>query len=145
MTHVLAHPYNWATEAPVSIYDMFDDFFNAPVRQMSRENTFKVDVSEDEKGYLVEADLPGVSKDQIDIALEDEKLAISVNYEENKDEEDKDKDYIHRERRQVSMTRGCYLKDADSETISASLDNGVLTIEVPKAVPESNVHKIEIK
>lgn len=143
MTRVLAHPYNWATEAPVSIYDMFDDFFNMPARQIQKD-TFKVDVSENEKGYLVEADLPGVSKDQIDVQLEEEKLTISVNYEENKEDQDEEKNYIHRERRQVSMVRGCYLKDADAEHISAKLEDGVLTIEVPKAVPESNVHRIDI-
>lgn len=144
MTHVLAHPYNWATEAPVSIYDMFNDFFNTPVRQDNR--VFKVDVAEDDKGYTVEADLPGVAKDQIDIQLEEDKLTISVDYDsesEDKDE-DEDKKYIHRERTHVSMARGCYLKDADPDKISAKLENGVLTVIVPKAVPESNVRKIDI-
>ena len=142
MTHVLAHPYSWTNEAPVSIYDMFNEFFNEPARQSQR--VFKVDISEDDKGYTVEADLPGVSKDQIDIQLEDEKLTISVDYTSEKEDQDEEKNYIHRERKHVSMARGCYLKDADPEKISAKLEDGVLTIDVPKSVPESNVHKIDI-
>lgn len=142
MTRALSHPHNWATEAPVNIYDVFENFFNTPFQISSQNKGFKVDVSETDAGYLIEADLPGLTKDDIDIRLEDEKLTISVEHEES--EETKEKNYIHRERRHVSMVRGCYLKDADAGNVSAKLENGVLTIEVPKVAPENNIHKIEI-
>lgn len=137
---------NLVTESPVSIYDMFNDMFNdmfaSPSNRNIARNTFKVDVSESEDGYLVEADLPGVAKDQIDISLEDDRLAISVDYEDKKEESEKN--YIHRERRHTSMVRGCYLKNADAGNVSAKLENGVLTIDIPKVAPETNTHKIEI-
>ena len=142
MTRTLAFPHNWATEAPVNIYDMFENFFSTPFQTSSQNKGFKVDVSETDTNYLVEADLPGVTKDDIDIQLEDEKLTISVEHNESKETEEKN--YIHRERRHTSMVRGCYLKDADAGNVSAKLENGVLTIDIPKVAPETNTHKIEI-
>jgi len=76
------------------------------------------------------------------VALEDGKLRITVNKEEKGEE--KNKNYIHRERRYSSMQRNILLADADSDGIRAKLDNGVLTITVPKKVKPDNSVKIEI-
>jgi HSP20 family protein len=60
----------------------------------------------------------------------DGRLTISVT--KNESTEEKDKNYIHRERRCVSMSRTIRLEDADSSGIKAKLSNGLLRINVPK-------------
>lgn len=142
MTSLIPRSFGLAAEAPVEFYNMLDDFFTSAPRV---GEPFKVDIQENDEGYVVEADLPGVSKDQVEIEMNEDKLSMSVKYEEEKNEDDKEKNYIHRERRNVSMSRGAVLKNADAEGITAKLEDGVLTINVPKKAPASNSHKIELQ
>ena len=121
-------------------YNMVDDFFNWPSKR--NFGGFKIDVQEDENKYLVEADLPGVDKNEVNIEINEGNLNISVKREENINEENNN--YIHKERRYSSMSRNIYLEDAKSEGIKASLENGVLKITVPKEPKPSNTKKIDI-
>ncbi|MGM0397274.1 MAG: Hsp20/alpha crystallin family protein [Bacillota bacterium] len=128
-------------------YGMLDDFFSddflLPQRSLARD-TFKLDVQDKEKEYLIEAELPGVKKEEINLEIRDGQLVIGIQREEKVDEEKKN--YIHKERRYCSMSRSVYLADADPENIKAKLDDGVLEITVPKvekSVREKN--KIEIE
>lgn len=143
MVSLVPRSVGYLHDSPIDLYNMMDSFFNAPI---SHEDAlkFKVDVTEDDDGYTVEADVPGVAKDNIDIEMNEEKLTIGVHYDEEKDDSDEAKNYVHRERSHVSMQRSAYLKDADAAAIEAKLDNGVLTISVPKKNPEKNTTKISI-
>ena len=126
-------------------HNMLDDFFSdnwMPRRSLERD-TFKINVQQNETEYLVEAELPGVSKDEIELDLNEGRLNISVKREENINEEKKN--YIHRESRYCSMSRMVYLADADSKGIKAKLDNGVLNITVPRQTKEAKLEKIEIE
>ena len=60
-------------------------------------------------------------------------------------DEEKSKNYLHKETSEWQATRGVYLKDAASEGLSAKLDNGVLEIQVPKIVEKPNVTKVTIE
>ncbi|MGI5849800.1 MAG: Hsp20/alpha crystallin family protein [Christensenellales bacterium] len=141
-------PFNWRNKGLTNtddFYGFFDSFFNDPWfagRRFARD-TFNVDVQETEKEYLVEAELPGVNKEQITVELMDGNLSIAINREDNINQENKN--YIHRERRYSSMRRNIYLGDATSEGIHAKLDNGVLKISVPrqKRIDDSKRIKIE--
>lgn len=75
--------------------------------------------------------------------MNDGRLTIFVKREEAINEEKKN--YIHKERRYCSMSRGIYLVDAQSEGIKAKLDNGVLSITVPKQDKTQNKSRIEIE
>lgn len=113
------------------VHNMLDDFFSGemmPARNIAW-NTFKVDVQEDEKSYTIEADMPGVKKEELHVSFEHGRLGISVKREEKVDEEKKN--YIHRERRVESMSRNMYLEDA-TDDIKAKLEDGVLRISVAK-------------
>ncbi|MDF2654274.1 MAG: heat shock protein Hsp20 [Bacillota bacterium] len=126
-------------------YNMLDDFFSdnwSPRRSLARD-TFKINVQQNDAEYLIEAELPGVSKDEIDIDLADGRLSISVKKEENINEEKKN--YIHRESRYSSMSRSIYLADAETKGIKAKLDNGVLNISVPRQEKNVRTEKIEIE
>lgn len=126
-------------------YNMVDDFFNDswPSRRSIARDSFKIDVQENKNEYLIEAELPGVDREEVNIDMNEGRMTISVQREENINEQNKN--YVHKERRFSSMSRSLYLDDAKSDGIKAKLENGVLNINVPKEnKPDSSV-KIDIE
>jgi len=125
-------------------YNLLDDFFSdtwSPRRSIS-PNTFRLDVQETDKEYCVEAELPGIKKEEINIDLKDGVLSISVNREEKI--EDNNKNYVHKERRYSSMQRSIYLADTNAEGVNAKLEEGILRLTVPKTDKTENRFKISI-
>ena len=125
-------------------YNMLDDFFSDGLMQNRNllRDTFKIDIVEHEKEYAIEAELPGINKEEIDLNVEDETLTISVNRsEETKDE---GKNYIHRERRVSSMVRRVRLANAKLDDITARLEEGVLIVTIPKDIKTVTSKKIDI-
>ena len=70
---------------------MIDDFFSDPWFSERRlaSHAFCIDVQEKDKEYLIEAELPGVAKDQVSIDLNEGNLSIAVQREDNINEENK--------------------------------------------------------
>ncbi|TJX13058.1 Hsp20/alpha crystallin family protein [Tissierella creatinini] len=126
-------------------YNMVDNFFNDNWLSTTNfiQGSFKINIKEDEKEYTVEAELPGVKKEEIKLELNEGKLNIAVE-RESKVEEEKN-NYVHKESSYASMKRSIYLADAASDDISAKLDNGILTIAVPKKQKTDNTKHIEIE
>ena len=92
---------------------------------------FEVDVREDENGYAIEANLPGVDKETMEVTFEDGVLTISA--EGRSDEERRDGDFHIRERRTGRFSRSFRLPgEADPEKVKAELADGVLTVTVEK-------------
>ena len=121
----------------------FDNFFNDFPTLYGSGSQMKVDIKENEKDYEIEAELPGVKKDEINIELRDDRLTISVQREEH-DEEEKN-NYIRKERRVSSMSRSFYVSDVKPEDVKAKFENGVLTLTLPKSEDEKKrEHKIQI-
>jgi len=128
-----------------SLFNMMDDFFNDgwPFPRNLMSDTFKVDVKETDEAYTIEAELPGIKKEEIRLALNDDRLTICV--QRNEDVSKDTDNYIHRERRRSSMQRAIYLADAHYEGIEAKLNEGILQIVVPKQAKPSSAREIEIK
>jgi len=127
------------------LHNMLDDFFSdnrVQSRSLLRD-TFKIDIAETDKEYYVEAELPGIKKDEINLSVEDDNLCISVNRSEEVDRDDKN--YIHRERRASSMSRRIHLADAKLDEIKASLKEGILTVTIPKYVKMETSRRIDIE
>lgn len=124
-----------------SLFDAFDDMMDLASAPMSTK-AFPMDVEDKGDSYEVKAYLIGVSKDDIDVELNEGRLSIAVKVEEK--EEDKGKNYLQKEFTSYSATRGVYLKDAACEGLSARYADGVLTVSVPKIVEKKNVTKISI-
>ena len=126
------------------LYNMLDDFFSDSLmssRNLLRD-TFKIDIEEKETEYRVEAELPGIKKEEIDLNIDNETLSISVNRTE---ETNKDgKNFIHRERRATSMSRSIRLANAKLDAITAKLDEGILAITIPKDEKATTSRKIDI-
>lgn len=129
----------------LDLFNLMDNFFNEsiPSTRVLRNDTFKIDVKDNEKAYLIDAELPGFKKEELQINMENDCLTISAEKSEE-NEETKDK-YIHKERKSSLVKRTIYLKDVSPENIKASFENGLLTITVPKLTKESNTKAIEIE
>ena len=123
-----------------SLFDAFDDMM--VMASGASSAAFPMDVEDTGEGYEVKAYLAGVSKDDIDVELNEGRLSISVKVEEK--DEDKNKNYLQKEFAAFSATRGIYLKDASNEGLSARFADGVLTVTVPKIVEKKNVTKVSI-
>ncbi|HPE14684.1 MAG TPA: Hsp20/alpha crystallin family protein [Bacilli bacterium] len=118
--------------------DFFDDFF--PEKTV---NSLKCDIYEKDNKYHIVMDIPGFSKEDINIDCDDNYLTISASKENNIDEEKAN--YIRKERIFGSYQRRFYIGDADSEKIDAEFKDGTLNIVIPKKEVIDNKKKIEIK
>ena len=103
----------------------------------------KTDVKDTENGYEVDIDLPGFKKDEITMKLENGTLTVSAAKGLDKDEENKEKKYVRRERYAGGMSRSFYVGEhVDVEDIHPKYENGILSFTVPKkeqkAVEEKN-------
>lgn len=128
---------------PVRWMDPFadwDDFFKLPA--VAENGAFKMDVEDADGAYVVTAHVPGVTKDEIDVELNEGRLSVSIDHKES--EEVKEKNYLHKETSEWTATRGVYLKDAATAGLSAKLADGVLTVNVPKQAEQVNVTKVAI-
>ncbi|GIN58979.1 heat-shock protein [Lederbergia ruris] len=134
-------------------FNMIDDFFDEAfsdfpfIRRNFVMDHFKVDVRETDNEYLIEAELPGIKKEDIDISFNDDgRLSIAVNRNESIEEKDEDNTYIHKERRYGSMQRSLYLENAKPDEISAKMQDGLLKIIVAKEQTDNkNTRKVEIE
>ena len=119
-----------------NFFDLFDNFerkffgnSNAAIPD------FRTDIRDAGDRFVLEAELPGFNKEDIKLDVKDGILTISAQHTENKDEKDDKGNYIRRERRYGSFTRSFDITGVDDEHITASYNNGVLELNLPKAVP----------
>ena len=91
-----------------------------------------MDIAEDEKEYLIKAEVPEMKKEEIKINVHDDVLAISG--ERKYEKEEKDKKYHRVERAYGSFMRSFTLpEDADGSKVNAEYKDGVLKVHLPKA------------
>ncbi len=128
-----------------SFSNMLDDFFcdTMPAKQSLLGDLFRVDIRENEDSYQIDAELPGISKEDVKLELNEDLLSISVEHQEEK--EDSKDNYIHRERRYGSMRRVIRLANTKADDIAARFENGILQITVPKEESASKIRQIEIQ
>ena len=125
-------------------YDFFDDFFPAFYGGKHSQKYMRTDIKEDENSYLMEVEIPGADKKDIDVDLNDGYLNISVNKSEKSVGGKKD-NYIHRER-SFSCSRSYYVGDVKKEDIKAKYENGILNVTIPKAAEKKAAEsRIEIE
>ena len=113
-------------------FDLFDDFFRDDFFNRKESNLMKTDIKECKDKYIIEMDLPGYEKDNINLSLKDGYLSISakVEKEENEDKEEK---FVRKERFYGECSRSFYVGDnLTEEDIKAEFKNGILKIDVPK-------------
>ncbi len=121
---------------------LFDDIIEGS--QMPSLPSFKVDISEDESAFHLDAEMPGVSREDISVGIEDDVLTIKG--ERKKESEEQKKNYHRIERTYGCFSRSFNLGDMiDQEAIQASFEQGVLHLVLPKAQPVKKTKEIDIK
>ena len=96
----------------------------------------KTDLKEQDDGYELSVDLPGFTKDQIELNLENGYLTITATKGLEEEGKDKKGKIVHQERYSGSMSRSFYLGEhVTEEDVKAKFENGVLTLNFPKEKP----------
>ena len=114
------------------LFDAFNDFFR-PVFY-DEQSALRTNIKESDTNYELDVELPGYTKDQIKVSLENGYLTISA--EKSEKEEDKDKHYIRKEIAE-SCARSYYVGEyVTDDQITAKYENGVLSLSVPKVQPK---------
>lgn len=111
--------------------DMLKGFMVRPVlREMEPE--IKMDVAEDDKAYTVRAEIPGVKKDDIKVAVEGNQVSISAEVKKEKEEKE-GKKVIRSERYYGKVYRSFSLDhDVDQDAVKAKYSDGMLELTLPK-------------
>lgn len=119
------------TRSGSSLMDLFDEFERSVFGENGRRTpAFSTDIRDEGAHYLLQAELPGFSKEDIDLDVKDGILTISATHEQS--EEQKKDNYICRERRYGSFQRSFNLEGIQEDQICASYQNGVLELTLPK-------------
>lgn len=119
---------------------MSDGFWN----DADSFHSFRTDILDKGDRYLMRADLPGFQKQEISISVEGERLTLSAEHKE--EENEKKKNYLRKERRYGAFSRSFDIGGIDTGRISASYQNGVLELELPKlAEAKPQEKRIEVK
>ena len=134
--------------------DWFEDFSSRPFRRLWRPAFSRLraisleapalDVYEQKDDLIVKAEIPGLTKDELDISLEGNTLTIKG--EKKKEEEVKEDDYYRCERTFGAFSRSVELPmEVQTDKVNASFKNGVLEIRLPKTEEaKKNVVKVKV-
>lgn len=116
--------------------DVFENMFSDSFFK-GNNNYMRTDVKEVDDNYVLDMELPGFNKDNIQIQLKDGYLNISATKSTNNDETDSQGNIIRQERYSGSCSRSFFVgEDIKPEDIKASYDNGELKISLPKSAPK---------
>jgi len=97
----------------------------------------KVDIIDSEKNLILEAEIPGLSKEEVNVDFEEGVLTIAGSKRE--DSRPEDHKYVRKELKRSSFSRSFKLADTfDFQKIKAKFENGLLLITVPKKKPEKS-------
>ncbi len=129
----------------------FDPFreFEKLEREMfsaTRPFGFKTDIKDLGESFLLEAELPGFKRENINVEISEGKLTISAERGEENEEKSESGEVIHRERAYGAFVRSFDISSVDEESISASYVDGILSLELPKKKEEKpKSRKLDIK
>lgn len=117
-----------------NIFDLFDNFekqfFNNTNASLP---AFRADIRDLDDKFVLDAELPGFNKEDISLDLKEGILTVKAEHKE--DQEQKQGEYIRRERRTGSFARSFDVSGIDESGISAAYKNGILEVTLPKQAP----------
>ena len=117
-----------------SLFDMLDNFErNFFGSSSNTASSFRTDIRDAGDKFILEAELPGFKKEDIQLDLKDGILTISAQHSD--ENEEKGSSYIRRERRYGSFSRSFDVSGIQEDHITAAYNNGVLELTLPKAQP----------
>ena len=128
-------------------FDLLDEMFGMdPFFEKRESKLMKTDIKEKGDKYIIDVDLPGYEKENIDLEIEDGYLKVTAKVNKDVDESDEDEKYIHKERYYGECSRSFYIgKNIKEEDIRAAFKNGILTLTIPKEEPKKLEEKKKIQ
>ncbi|WP_456465762.1 Hsp20/alpha crystallin family protein [Persephonella sp.] len=139
------NPFRELARIEQELNKVFNEIVPTPKTEISEITTWspRVDIYEKDNKLVIEAEIPGAKKEDVEVKIKDN--AVVIKGEVKKEEEQKDKTYYRSERFYGVFERVIPLPvEVKVEEAKANFENGVLRIEIPKAVEEKEV-KIEVK
>ncbi|KAL8215213.1 hypothetical protein R6Q57_004662 [Mikania cordata] len=127
-------------------FDVWDPFKDFPINETSTLVNARVDWKETPEAHVFKADLPGIKKEEVKVEVEDGRV-LQITGERNVEKEDKNDKWHRVERSSGKFTRRFRLpENAKMDQVKAAMENGVLTITVPKeeVAKKPDVKSIEI-
>ena len=123
--------------------DLMSRFFDQSFPSAPASASFRVDIRENNDAFVIEAEMPGLTEENINLEVDEGMLTISADFQTQSNEEDAGRMYC--ERRSGHMERSFNLDNIDAENISANLKNGILYVNLPKVKPvEKTARKIPV-
>lgn len=102
---------------------------------------FRTDIKDKGDHFELEADLPGVKKEDIAVDIDGDCLTISAQRDSQREEKNDQEQYVRRERSYGSYSRSFDISNVKSEGISGSYENGVLKLLLPKRSPTGSASR----
>jgi HSP20 family protein len=117
---------------------VFNDFFDTDYMPRANSTAPAINVKETDKAYVVELAAPGMKKEDFNVHINDEgNLIVKMEKKQENKEEDKSARYLRREFSYSKFEQTLLLPDdVKKEDITARVEHGVLTVELPKVVEE---------
>ena len=114
--------------------DVFNDFFDTDFMPKANATAPAINVKENDRAYIVELAAPGLNKEYFEVHINDEgNLTIKMENKSEQKEEDKNARYLRHEFSYSKYEQTLILPDdVDKERISAKVEHGVLTVDLPK-------------
>ena len=130
-----------------NLFNVFDNFERSFFGNSNVDlPAFRADIRDAGDKYVLDAELPRFHKEDINLDIKDGILTISAEHSETNDQKDDKGNYIRRERRYGSFRRSFDISGIDESAISASYQNGILELSLPKqqqVLPQSRRIAIE--
>lgn len=119
-------------------FDIFDPFrgFDEEMRHGGFAPC-RTDIKDEGDRFVMETEMPGFDKKDINIDINGDVLTLSAKHETNTEDKDEKGKYIRRERSFGSYKRSFDLTGVDAQNIDAEYTNGILTLTLPKKQPET--------
>lgn len=142
-----AWPFNWpAFDRAFENFrrDFERSFASFPAMPAMPKSSMTCDIADEGDKYVIKLDVPGVKKDEIKLNVFDNSLEVSAQHKE--EEEEKRKNYVRKERSEISYYRTVPLPEKIvSGKAQAKLSDGVLNITVPKETPTPKAKSTSIQ
>ncbi|MDO7976308.1 Hsp20/alpha crystallin family protein [Oceanotoga teriensis] len=128
-----------------SVFEDLSKMFNG-MDKITKNSYMNIDLYENEKEAVIEAELPGFQRDEININIENNILNITAQKKEEKEEKNDSKKYYIKERYFGKVARAFEMpENIDLEKINAKFENGILKITLAKKDEETKNIKIDIQ
>lgn len=126
--------------------DVWNTFFTDVTRTASPLSMPKIDLEDKGDRYELTVDLPGMTKDDIELTYDDPILVVTASHKDEQ-QSDEAKKYVYRERTARTFSRRLLIPHIDRKSTEASFEDGVLKVSLPKEKdePEEKKNIIHIK